>query len=420
MRIVVCVAIAAALPAVAVALPAVAAQAPAQKFVPDVVVESDLVFTLELAGRTPTRGNYTSPVVAGRHLLLIDQGGAIHVWDGARAVEILGPKNTPSGLQLIGPERILNAAATSDGTRVFVMFISSSVPAGVPRRTSPRPGTDAWYVLYEFQFDGAALSAPRPITALRVRSGGHTGGGLALLPDQAILFAPGDNGDSYEDGGAYSQDPAIPLSKLIRIDPATGAVTTVAVGLRAVQRLVIYGQGADARVNFVDPGGWVAEELNSVLVSDVIGASAPPNFGWGRATDGRSREGTFFINGFGSSTGRIPPTDAGFVAPVAEFGRERAALVAGSGPVWSASWGPRITMLLGDLVSGSVMAVTKPLSDMRQSVYRVSFETTDGKTVTLKELARGDRPDPRFFNFPDGSAGVLLERTGEFWRLALR
>jgi hypothetical protein len=37
--------------------------------------------------------------------------------------------------------------------------------------------------------------------------------------------------------------------------------------------------------------------------------------------------------------------------------------------------------------------------------------------VTLKELAGGERPDPRFFNFPDGTAGVLLERTGAFYKL---
>jgi hypothetical protein len=32
-------------------------------------------------------------------------------------------------------------------------------------------------------------------------------------------------------------------------------------------------------------------------------------------------------------------------------------------------------------------------------------------------LTAGQRPDPRFFNFPDGSAGVLLERTGDFYRV---
>ena len=59
MRVVVCVAI-------ALALPVITTQAPPQKFAPDPIIDSDLVVSLELAGRTPTRGNYTSPVVAGR------------------------------------------------------------------------------------------------------------------------------------------------------------------------------------------------------------------------------------------------------------------------------------------------------------------------------------------------------------------
>jgi hypothetical protein len=52
-----------------------------------------------------------------------------------------------------------------------------------------------------------------------------------------------------------------------------------------------------------------------------------------------------------------------------------------------------------------------------QSVYRVALVDNAGRAVTLKALADGTRPDPRFFNFPDGRAGVLLETTGEFYRL---
>ena len=75
-------------------------------------------------------------------------------------------------------------------------------------------------------------------------------------------------------------------------------------------------------------------------------------------------------------------------------------------------------MLFGDLAGGAVFAVTKPLGETRQPVYRVKLRTPDGKAVTLRELAGGERPDPRFFNFPDGTAGVLIERTGDFFRLS--
>lgn len=36
--------------------------------------------------------------------------------------------------------------------------------------------------------------------------------------------------------------------------------------------------------------------------------------------------------------------------------------------------------------------------------------------TSLFELA-GGRADPRFFNFSDGTAGVLLETTGDFYQL---
>src|SRR4029453_9259195 len=97
----------------------------------------------------------------------------------------------------LGAEALINVAADRSGTKVYVMFVSSSIPRDVPRRMAPRD-PDAWFLLYEYQFDGTALSAPRPITALQVRSDGHTGGGLVVADDGSLLFASGDHGDSYE------------------------------------------------------------------------------------------------------------------------------------------------------------------------------------------------------------------------------
>jgi len=114
---------------------------------------------------------------------------------------------------------------------------------------------------------------------------------------------------------------------------------------------------------------------------------------------------------------RIPAAEPGFVEPIAEFGREGAAAVGPSGPVSSVQSFSRITSLFGDLVSGSVFAVTGALRVSRQDVFRVNLVDSRLQPVTLRSLAGGERPDPRFFNFPDGSAGVLIERTGDFYRL---
>lgn len=59
--------------------------------------------------------------------------------------------------------------------------------------------------------------------------------------------------------------------------------------------------------------------------------------------------------------------------------------------------------------------------DARKSVALVVtvHSTTSFQTVpvTLRALAKAPRGDPRFFTFPDGVAGVLLEATGQFFRL---
>ena len=221
----------------------------------------------------------------------------------------------------------------------------------------------ARYVLYEFTLAAGTLKEERPIVAMAVRTEGHTGGGLVMLDDRTLLFTPGDNGDSYEDGRTEAQSPSNHLSKILRIDVATADVAPVAVGVRNCQRLVIYGTGAEARLVFVDPGGWVADELNSVLVRELVGAATPLNFGWGRAAvDGRSREGSFFIDQLGNSVGRIQADEAGFVKPVAEVGRESAPLFGLEGPVSSPSF-QSITALVSDLVGGDVFATTRPLGE---------------------------------------------------------
>ena len=392
-------------------------QAPPQKFVPDPVQSSDLKVQLDLVGTMPSKTNPTSPAVAGSTLLLIDQGGALFAWNGTRADLLLSKTTVPPGVKLIGAEPFLNVAANKTGTTVYVMFISTSVPKDVPKRPSPRDQSEAWYLLYAFDFDGTSLTRPRPIVALQERWDGHSGGGMTVLPDDSVLFAAGDNGDSYEDGLLNAQNPANHLAKIVQIDPATGAVKVVAVGVRACQRLTIDTFDGEARLSFVDPGGWVSEELDSIRVADLL-APTPPNFGWGRAAiDKRSREGTFYIDQTGNSIAKAPLDEPGFVQPVAEFGREKAPQVAISGPVHSPSSFKTITFLFGDLANGGVYAVTGAPGALHQPVFAVTLVNSQGQTITLKALSNGPRGDPRFFNFPDGTAGVLVEATGQFFRL---
>jgi hypothetical protein len=274
-------------------------------------------------------------------------------------------------------------------------------------------------LLYEYQFDGTTLSTPRPVTAMQVRSEGHTGGGLTVLDDGSILFASGDNGDSYEDGREHGQSPAVHLAKIVRINPGDGSTSIVALGVRAPQRLALYAIADERWVTFVDPGGWVSEELDAVRVGELLNSNPLLNFGWGRQpNDGKAREGTFYIDRTGNSIANVSGGEPGFVAPVAEVGREDNEPFALSGPVHSGTSFSRITFLFGDLVSGRLLATIAPPASKQQDVLRVTVIDDNARPVTLRSLAGNERPDPRFFNFPDGSAGVLLERTGEFYRIS--
>ena len=381
---------------------------------PPVISPSTMVVRADLVG-TLAPNNPTSPLVAGSQLLLINQRGYLYRWDGTTAQPLLTPATSPAGIDPFNGEATINAAANAAGSIVYVMFTSTTLPAGIPQMVSPRPANN-WQVLYRYTFNGTSLSNPVAIVAFQVNAFGHTGGGMVVLADGTVLFATGDNGDSGEDGREYAQDPGNHLSKILRIDPVTAGVTVVAVGVRNVQRLIVNPNGGDPRLEFVDLGGSVAEELNSVRIADLLAAPIE-NFGWGRnAIDNLAREGTFYIDFGGAVTGAAPTPEAGFMQPVAQFGREGAQLVGVTGPVSSAVSFTNITSLFGDLDSGNVLAVIGAPGTPNQTVYRVNLVDNTGASVTLSGLA-GGRPDPRFFLFPDGTAGVLLERTGAFYRL---
>jgi hypothetical protein len=349
-------------------------------------------------------------------LLLIDQGGFLYRWDGTTATTLLSAKTLPPGVKPLAGEWLMNVAADRTGTRVYVMFVSSTLPKGVPKLMSPRD-PDGWYLLFEYQFDGALLTQPRCVTAMQIRSEGHTGGGLVVADDGSVLFAVGDNGDSYEDGREHGQSIGTHLGKIIRVNPADGAVKVAAMGVRSVQRLALVSSGDQRWVTFADPGGWIAEEVNAVPLADLLGDAAP-NFGWGRrAADDTAREGTFYIDRLGNSRAPIPADETGFVPPVGQFGRSAHEPIAVSGPVSSPASFARITLLFGDLVTGRVLATTGSIDTRRQPVLEVGLVDAAGQPTSLKALAGEARPVPRFFTFPDGTAGVLLEKTGEFHRL---
>ena len=218
----------------------------------------------------------------------IDVSGRIYRWTGTgreRAVRLKLKRRPNLGMRLICGECLLNAAANAAGDKLYVS--SSRRPYRGTSHSAAHLGARLLVCDVEFALGPAGLSNARPVTAFENRSDGHLGGGLTVLDDGSVLTVMADNGDSYEDGRAHPQDLKVTLGKIDRVNVADGSSTIVASGIRGPQRLVISGQGAGARLTFIEPGGWVVEELNSVPLADFLG-DKPLNFdGDGRRTASR-------------------------------------------------------------------------------------------------------------------------------------
>ena len=407
--------------------------------------------------------NLASPVAVKNKLYLIDQNDAIYRLNRDDGVQkIFGVDEAPDGLQLDNRQSILNIAPGSKANSLYVMFTSGTAPttptptplyllppplpgvccdpvAPIPvddlYRIGPIPGPVSFFgttrteyqVLYEYKLAGDKLKDPRAIAAFETQSGPtQNGGGMLTLPDGRVLFATGDALPEGSDGRAAPQDPNQVVGKLLIVDPDDGSVEVAAQGVRNAQHLeYVDGPGGPA-VAFGDIGGVTAEEVNVVALSDLLDASLIENFGWGRNADGNAREGTFYVApGVPLVLGTEPPVlgfapspEPGFIQPSAQYGRnDPNGGVAVTGPVTSTASFSTITAFFGDLASGVGYATTGPLTDVDQSVFRVNLVDEAGSPLdSFQDLASG-RADPRFFRFPDGTAGVLIEATGDVYRL---
>ena len=426
-----------------------------QEFAPNPVRDSDLNVKIDYVGTMPfglapgffgDAPNLGSPVPVGDQVFLLDQNNAIYRFDSNGVSEVIQIDDAPPGLTLDNRQSILNVAANAAGNKVFVVYTSSTVPpelAGqnstytlpdpIPGETPDGPVPDVYrlmpshfQVMYEYNFDGEKLLNPKAIAAFETQIiGGHIGGALEVLPDGRLLFATGDALPFGLDGRFAPQDDNSHLSKILIINPDDGSFQVAAKGVRNAQRFQIVDSTSDEPnlLGFADIGAFTAEEVNFVSLSDLYNTDEIENFGWGRNSDGLAREGTFYI-GSGialelagpMAVGNAPEPESGFIQPFAQFGREGANFAAVTGPVVSSLSFDAISSLFGDLARSEVFATTASLTDKNVPVFRVNLFDSMLNQTSLFELA-GGRADPRFFNFSDGTAGVLLEATGDFYRL---
>lgn len=401
----------------------------AATFEPAPVLASDLVIRIEAAGQVGTPGgstNIASPVAIGGDLYVVDQGtGRITIQDPGGPRVVLDTAGAPAGVTPAGPSKVMNIAGT--GTMAYVGFQSSTLPGGfapaAPLPADARYGTSQPRYDLIYAYDRApdgGLSNPRPLAAFEATTNGHRGEAMLVLPDGRLLFARGDNLTPTYNGLEAPQDQGSTLGALVIVDGTTGAVEVAAKGLRNVQRMSYDASGET--IVFSDIGWTVAEEIDTVAVADLVDTATVENFGWGVAPDGKAREGTFYVNEGpepqAEATGVAPVPEPGFLQPFAQFGREeRQGLFAVTGPVLSETSFTTIGMLFGDLAEGDLYATLAGAGGTLNDVFHVGLLDANGQPTTLQDLFGIARIDLRFFNFADGGAGLMSERTGGIYRI---
>lgn len=303
-------------------------------------------------------------------------------------------------------------------------------------------------VFYKFDYDSSTntLSNPDPFFVLENQLlPGHFGGGIATLDNGQILYSVGDCLIYGFDGRYAAQDDSESCGKILKINPKrNGAYKVAAKGIRNSQQMRIQrrptGANGKNRDNliFADIGGVTAEEVNKIRVTQIAQTKTIDNFGWGRSfSDGKAREGTFYIApGSGGNLGGDPACEAaapvpepGFVNPWIQFGRTATDFFyAVSGFSISKKSFNKLKLFWTEFNTGlalGTMEVAKQSTGPSKGYKIKLFDTNMTELVNgfndlvLEELGPVGyyRGDPRPFHFPDGTAGVFIERTGAFYKL---
>lgn len=416
--------------------------------------------------------NVGSPVAIDDDLYFVDQtDGVLRLNDagGFDTVFSIDDGDAPAGLDLNNRQAVMNISKGRTADSMYIVLTANGQPAmppNVPVYAMPDPisepccfgggflpniyditqpdvaGTAFGFfamngvesqILYEGDLVDGKLQNLRPIAVFESQNGPHHhGGGMLTLSDGRVLYVTGDGIPFGMNGRESAQSLDSHLSKLLIVEPDDGSITIVATGLRNVQHMeYVDAPGrSETYIGFADIGGWTAEEINFVELSELLDLGKVENFGWGiNPADGLAREGTFYVGPGQAFTTGTPPVDSvanspekGFVQPHAQYERpvngDPNGGLASTGSVTSKRSLNKLTALFSDLDSGILYGTKGDFDDIATTVYKLTV--VDGNGVeyeSLEELVGLTRVDPRFFRFPDGTAGVLFEANGDFYRL---
>jgi len=300
-------------------------------------------------------------------------------------------------------------------------------------------------VFYKFTISNGVLANPDPFFVLENQLlPGHLGGGMATVHNGKLLWSVGDCLQYGSDGRFAPQVDTESCGKILLIDPdAPGTYDIVAKGVRNSQQMRIVPIGVKGRewLIFMDIGGVTAEEVNIWPLPSILNRKKIDNFGWGRnQMDGKTREGTCYVGpGKIGILGTEPPSEGtaltnenGYIQPWIQFGRTATDVYYGISSFAYLGNGrnTRLRLIWSEFNTGHIMG-TMRLSQIRNyngptRGYKIKLYDAEGNYLehSLNDLVKEElgevgyyRGDPRLFHYPDGTAGVFIERTGVFYRL---
>ncbi len=251
-------------------------------------------------------GDFEAPVYVTQapgddHLYVVEQCGRIVrvAADGGEASPFLdiGEQVTCGGEQ--GLLSVAFDPAYEKSGLLYVYFTDTNGDERIVEYSRAGEGTTA---------DPASA---RELIAIDDFAENHNGGLLLFGPDGKLYAGTGDGGGAG-DPERTAQDPASPLGKLLRIDPAKG-YEVAALGLRNPWRFSFDRSNGDLWIG--DVGQDALEEIDAVTAKRFRAPAEDLNFGWS------AFEGTDRFNADQQAPGAIPP--------VYEYGRDRGCSVTG-------------------------------------------------------------------------------------------
>src|SRR5512133_775110 len=327
--------------------------------------------TLAKVGDFATPVYVTAPLGDTARVFVVEKGGTIQVLDGAVRATFL---DITSKVDSADNERgLLSMAFALDYSTSGLFYVYYTAKSPVGQVTIEEHRVDP------ANPDHADLAYVRTLVTIpHDQQSNHNGGQLQFGPDGLLYAGTGDGGSGGDpSGNAQTTAPAPPtvvngvnhdyrLGKLLRIDPATGAVSIFAYGLRNPWRFSYDRNTGDLVIG--DVGQDRYEEVDFAAAP---GDGAGANYGWNQ------------YEGLHTYPGDAPAGAApGTVLPVIEYPHGPACSITGGYVVRDPAL-PELagTYLYGDNCTGVISGATLPAGTTRTlglTVPNVSSFGEDG------------------------------------------